>query len=103
MKYFPVCHIFPKSVVLASSKDCQIYKVLTKTQSLRLVFITQNKYPCTLKLGVHYLECVSYARLRIRVASQPFCVDQLNPAGFNVPYVLIRKIPAIFLRGKLEI
>ena len=34
--------------------------------------------------------------------SQPFCVDQLNPAGFNVPNVLIRKIPALFLRGKLE-
>ena len=23
-------------------------------------------------------------RLRIEVVSQPFCVDQLNPAGFNV-------------------
>ena len=32
--------------------------------------------------------------------SQPFCVDQLNPAGFNVPNVLIRKTPALFLRGK---
>ena len=29
-------------------------------------------------------ECVSYTRLRIGVVSQPFCVDQLNPAGFNV-------------------
>ena len=27
---------------------------------------------------------MSYARLRIGVVSQPFCVDQLNPAGFNV-------------------
>ena len=35
--------------------------------------------------------------------SQPFCVDQLNPAGFNVSNVLIRKTPALFLRGKLEI
>ena len=35
----------------------------------------------------HYYECVSYARLRIGVVSQPFCVDQLNPAGFNVFYV----------------
>ena len=26
-----------------------------------------------------------------------------NPAGFNVPNVLIRKTPALFLRGKLEI
>ena len=43
--------------------------------------------------GVHYLECVSYARLRIKVVSQLFCVDQLNPAGFNVPNVLIRKTP----------
>ena len=34
--------------------------------------------------GVHYYECVSYARQRIGVVSQPFCVDQLNPAGFNV-------------------
>ena len=50
--------------------------------------------------GVHYWECVSYARLRIRAVSQPFCVDQLNPAGFNVPNVLIRKTPALFLRGK---
>ena len=37
-----------------------------------------------LESGVHYLECVSYAQLRIGVVSQPFCVDQLNPAGFNV-------------------
>ena len=37
-----------------------------------------------LTAGVHYWECVSYARLRIGVVSQPFCVDQLNPAGFNV-------------------
>ena len=37
------------------------------------------------------------------VVSQPFCVDQLNPAGFNVPSVLIRKTLALFLRGKLEI
>ena len=55
------------------------------------------------KAGVHYWECVSYARLRIRVVSQPFCVDQLNPAGFNVSNVLIRKTPALFLHGKLEI
>ena len=44
--------------------------------------------------------------LRISVVSQPFCVDQLNPAGFNVPNVLIRKTPALFLRreiGNLEI
>ena len=41
--------------------------------------------------------------LRFTVVSQPFCVDQLNPAGFNVPNVLIRKTPALFLRGKLEI
>ena len=54
------------------------------------------------KAGVHYWECVSYARLRIRVVSQPFCVDQLNPAGFNVPNDLIRKTPALFLRGELE-
>ena len=52
--------------------------------------------------GGHYHECVSYARLRIRVVSQPFCVDQLNPAGFIVPNVFIRKTPALFLRGKLE-
>ena len=30
-------------------------------------------------------------------------MDQLNPAGFNVPNVLIRKTPALFLCGKLEI
>ena len=29
--------------------------------------------------GVHSLECVS----GIGVVSQPFCVDQLNPAEFN--------------------
>ena len=29
------------------------------------------------------MECVSYARLRIGAVSQ-FCVDQFNPAGFNV-------------------
>ena len=40
--------------------------------------------------------------LRIRVVSQPFCVDQMNPAGFIVPNVLIRKTPALFLHGKLE-
>ena len=38
--------------------------------------------------------------------SQPFCVDQLNPAGFNIPNVLIRKTPALFLHaweiGNLE-
>ena len=33
--------------------------------------------------------------------SQPFCVDQLNPEGFNVPNVLIRKTPALFLRGEI--
>ena len=27
--------------------------------------------------------------------SQPFCVDQLNPAGFHVPNVLIRKTPGL--------
>ena len=43
------------------------------------------------------------AQLRIKVLSQPFYVDQLNPAGFNVPNVLIKKTPALFLRGKLEI
>ena len=32
--------------------------------------------------------------------SQPFCVDQLNPAGFNVPNVLIRKTPALFLAAR---
>ena len=52
--------------------------------------------------GVHYQECVSYAQLRIRVVSQPFCVDQLNPEGFNVPNILIRKTPALFLRGEIE-
>ena len=46
---------------------------------------------------------MSYARLRIRAVSQPFCVDHLNPAGFNVPNVLIRKTLALFLRGELEI
>ena len=61
------------------------------------------RIPKSSKSGVHYLEYVSYARMRIRVVSQPFCVDQLNPAGFNVPNVLIRKTPALFLRGKLEI
>ena len=34
--------------------------------------------------GVHFWECVSYARLRIGVVSQPFCADQLNLVGFNV-------------------
>ena len=38
---------------------------------------------------------IAYARLRIGVVSQPFCVDQLNPAGFNVPNALIRKTPTI--------
>ena len=33
--------------------------------------------------------------------NQPFCVDQLNPARFNVPNVLIRKTPALFLRGEI--
>ena len=47
--------------------------------------------------------CFHANRLLIGVVSQPFCVDQLNPAGFNVSLCLIRKIPAFFLRGKLEI
>ena len=37
--------------------------------------------------------------------SQPFCVDQLNPAGFNVSNVLIRKISRFILAreiGNLE-
>ena len=34
--------------------------------------------------------------------SQPFCVDQLNPEGFSVPNVLMRKTPALFLRGEIE-
>ena len=44
--------------------------------------------------GVHCWECVSYARLRIGVVSQPFCVDQSNPSGFNVSLCLIRKTAA---------
>ena len=32
--------------------------------------------------GVHYLECVSYARLRNGVVSQPFCAD-LSPTTFT--------------------
>ena len=42
------------------------------------------------------------SQLRIRVVSKPFCVDQLNSEGFNVPNVLIRKTPALFLRGEIE-
>ena len=38
---------------------------------------------------VHYWECVSNARLRTGVVSQPFWVD----AGFNVSMRLIRKTP----------
>ena len=46
---------------------------------------------------------IVYVRSPLSYVSQPFCVDQLNPAGFDVPDVLIRKTPALFLRRKLEI
>ena len=46
---------------------------------------------------------VSSCDSAFRVVSQPFCVDQLNPAGFNVPNFLKTKTPALFLRGKLGI
>ena len=29
---------------------------------------------------------MSYARVCIRIVSQPFCVDKFNLAGFNIPY-----------------
>ena len=61
------------------------------------ILLTEARSPL---LGVYILRMT---RLRIKVVSQPLCVDQLNPAGFDVPNVLIRKTPALFLRGKLEI
>ena len=46
--------------------------------------------------GVHFWECVSYARLRIGVVSQPFCVDRLNLVGFNVFNVLYKEDTRFF-------
>ena len=43
---------------------------------------------------------MSCARLRIGVASQPFCVDQLNYAGFNVFNVPYKESSRFFLTRK---
>ena len=47
-----------------------------------MLAIAHSRSPL-LGIGVCTTVRVSYARLRIGVVSQPFCVDQLNSAGFN--------------------
>ena len=51
--------------------------------------------------GVHYKECVS----GIRVVSQLFCVDKLNPAGLisvraTLPIYLIDQVPSLQRRAE---
>ena len=51
--------------------------------------------------GVHYLECVS----GIKVVSQPFCVDKLNPAGLisvraTLPIYLIDQVSSLQRRAE---
>ena len=51
--------------------------------------------------GVHYQECVS----GIRVVSQPFCVDKLNPAGLisvraTLPIYLIDQVSSLQRRAE---
>ena len=64
---------------------------LTLTHTYIYIYIYTHTHRST---GVHYQECVS----GIRVVSQPFCVDQLNPAGL----ILVRATLPIYLLAALR-